>query len=271
MDDSPLSLTHLTHFQPQPDVKTVSIQLFSGPATNLQPAGCIVDGIPNTNQYVWTPSNSLASGGYGLRIYDKATGYWQWSPHFNIVNSGSVSSTSVVVTSSSVATSGTPSSSVYSASSSASSGATSTGYYSTYSPFPSGFSSSSGYPTNSANATYTSAYSKYLAYSSSSAAAKKSESSKLPKIVASTGGGSVNYTQYVQPTGALTVPASLQGGGQVTQVAVAGGGATTPVVTGGAGGSPTTSVSPSVATGAATQVIAGGMAIGVGAVFALVL
>ncbi|KAL8743592.1 MAG: hypothetical protein Q9190_004068, partial [Brigantiaea leucoxantha] len=72
----------------------VSIVLLRGPSTNVLPIGCIVDNIPNSGKFVWTPSTSLTPDvtHYGIQIIVKGTGQYQYSTQFGISNPGFTSS-----------------------------------------------------------------------------------------------------------------------------------------------------------------------------------
>ncbi|KAL8948121.1 MAG: hypothetical protein Q9222_005669 [Ikaeria aurantiellina] len=66
----------------------ISIELLRGPSTNILPIKCIVDNIPNTGKFVWTPDSSLTPDvtHYGLRIIVSGTGQFQYSNQFGISN-----------------------------------------------------------------------------------------------------------------------------------------------------------------------------------------
>ncbi|KAL9132432.1 MAG: hypothetical protein Q9175_006396 [Cornicularia normoerica] len=68
---------------------SISLVLCQGVSTNIQDIGCIVDHIPNTGSFVWTPATDLVPAGnhnYGLKIIAN-TGDFQWSDQFGISNS----------------------------------------------------------------------------------------------------------------------------------------------------------------------------------------
>ena len=69
---------------------TVTLVLLKGPSTNAVPQYPIVEAIPNTGSYLWTPSTDLAPGevGYGIQLIVDATGQYQYSTQFGISNPG---------------------------------------------------------------------------------------------------------------------------------------------------------------------------------------
>lgn len=71
----------------------VSLVLLRGPSTNAVDFLCIVDSIPNSGSYSWTPPTSLENdvSHYGIKIVVDATGDYQYSTQFGIVNDGSKS------------------------------------------------------------------------------------------------------------------------------------------------------------------------------------
>ncbi|MDI1490084.1 MAG: hypothetical protein OHK93_001284 [Ramalina farinacea] len=74
----------------------VSLVLLRGPSTNAVDFLCIVDSIPNSGRYSWTPPTSLENdvSHYGIKIVVDATGDYQYSTQFGIVNDGSKSQSS---------------------------------------------------------------------------------------------------------------------------------------------------------------------------------
>ncbi|MCJ1358741.1 MAG: hypothetical protein MMC33_008741 [Icmadophila ericetorum] len=77
---------------------TVTIVLLRGPSTNIKPLYPIVEKIPNTGTYVWTPSTSLQADTthYGIQLIDDATGAYQYSTQFGISNTAVTTTTGVV-------------------------------------------------------------------------------------------------------------------------------------------------------------------------------
>lgn len=69
---------------------TVTLVLLKGPSTNAVPQYAIVEAIPNTGNYIWTPATDLAptSGdtGYGIQLIVDATGQYQYTTQFGISN-----------------------------------------------------------------------------------------------------------------------------------------------------------------------------------------
>ncbi|PKX89591.1 GPI anchored serine-threonine rich protein [Aspergillus novofumigatus IBT 16806] len=66
----------------------VSLVLLRGPSTNVVPLSTIVESIPNTGSYSWTPSTDLENDvtHYGLLLVVEGTGQYQWSTQFGISN-----------------------------------------------------------------------------------------------------------------------------------------------------------------------------------------
>ena len=73
----------------------MSLVLLRGPSENVKPLSTIVEGIPNSGQYSWTPSTSLEDDvtHYGLQLIEDATGYFQYSTQFGISNKNPKSET----------------------------------------------------------------------------------------------------------------------------------------------------------------------------------
>ncbi|KAI5290471.1 hypothetical protein KEM54_001445 [Ascosphaera aggregata] len=67
---------------------SVSILLLRGPSTNVVPIATIADSIPNTGDFVWTPSTDLENdvSHYGIQIIVEGTGQYQYSTQFGIKN-----------------------------------------------------------------------------------------------------------------------------------------------------------------------------------------
>lgn len=79
--------------------KRVSLVLLRGPSSNVVPLETIVENIPNSGSYTWTPSTSLTPDvtHYGMLLVVEGTGAYQWSTQFGIskaVGSSSDSSSS---------------------------------------------------------------------------------------------------------------------------------------------------------------------------------
>ncbi|CAI6334879.1 unnamed protein product [Periconia digitata] len=79
---------------------TVSLVLLKGPAINVIPQYAIVEGIPNSGKFSWTPDAALEAtagpNGYGIQIIDDVNGQFQYSTQFGISSSGKVSSSAPV-------------------------------------------------------------------------------------------------------------------------------------------------------------------------------
>lgn len=67
-----------------------------GPSTNAVFNQIIVESIPNSGTYTWTPPTSLEGtdgpGGYGIQLIDDVDGHYQYSTQFGISNVKPVSS-----------------------------------------------------------------------------------------------------------------------------------------------------------------------------------
>ncbi|KAF3933200.1 hypothetical protein ABW20_dc0103955 [Dactylellina cionopaga] len=91
---------------------TVSIILLRGPSSNAVPLYPIIEKLPNTGSYIWTPKTDLTpdTSRYGLQLIIDSNGQYQYSTQFGIsnpdfVSSSSVATTSAAATSTSAATS----------------------------------------------------------------------------------------------------------------------------------------------------------------------
>lgn len=64
----------------------VSLVLLRGPSSNVKPLETIVEQIPNSGSYVWTPGTNLTpdTTHYGLLLVVEGTGQYQWSTQFGI-------------------------------------------------------------------------------------------------------------------------------------------------------------------------------------------
>ncbi|KAK6341399.1 hypothetical protein TWF696_008475 [Orbilia brochopaga] len=81
----------------QPTEKgTVTIVLLRGPAENILPLYPIVENIPNSGSYSWTPKADLVPDvtHYGIQVIIDANGQYQYSTQFGISNANYVSSAS---------------------------------------------------------------------------------------------------------------------------------------------------------------------------------
>ncbi|KKK20302.1 hypothetical protein P175DRAFT_0510353 [Aspergillus ochraceoroseus IBT 24754] len=79
---------------------TVSLVLLRGPSTNVVPLETLVEGIPNSGKYSWTPAASLEPDvtHYGLLLIVDATGEYQYSTQFGISKGVDSSSSSTTTT-----------------------------------------------------------------------------------------------------------------------------------------------------------------------------
>jgi len=143
---------------------TVTLVLLRGPSTNVKPLYAIVEKIPNSGSYEWTPATNLEPDvtHYGIQLIVDATGDYQYSTQFGISNPSFVSSSSssAAVTSSSISSvvygSSSSSAAVYTTSS-ASSYAASTSAASSSSTSTSVHSTTSTYATVSTKSVTTTA------------------------------------------------------------------------------------------------------------------
>ncbi|KAI9816700.1 MAG: hypothetical protein M1832_004988 [Thelocarpon impressellum] len=73
---------------------TVTLVLLRGPGENIKPLYPIVEKIPNSGSYVWTPSLSLEpdTTRYGIQLIDDKTGAYQYTAQFGIKNDAPTSS-----------------------------------------------------------------------------------------------------------------------------------------------------------------------------------
>ncbi|KAF2440045.1 hypothetical protein P171DRAFT_435865 [Karstenula rhodostoma CBS 690.94] len=80
----------------------VSLLLLKGPSTNAVFNQVIVESIPNSGTFTWTPPTSLEGtdgpGGYGIQLIDDVDGHYQYSTQFGISNEKPVSSAAPVST-----------------------------------------------------------------------------------------------------------------------------------------------------------------------------
>jgi len=240
---------------------TVTLVLLRGPSTNVVPLYQIVEKIPNTGVYVWTPSSSLEpdTTHYGIQLIVDATGQYQYTTQFGISNPSSGGSSS-----SSYSMMSTSSSSMASVSSSAKTMAPSTTSMAAVSqigdgqpqapaaPATANRIASASFPVNSANATSA----RPTAMTSSAVVVAPIVSSGTAPNVTPTG-ASMGNSSVIQPTVSMSVPVTLQ-------TSTAGAGAT---------GASTSAPARATSANAAGRVVlsAGSALAGVGAIFALLL
>lgn len=69
---------------------TVTLVLLKGPSSNAEPQYAIVEHIPNSGTYQWTPSKDLAptegAEGYGIQLISDKNGQYQYTTQFGISN-----------------------------------------------------------------------------------------------------------------------------------------------------------------------------------------
>lgn len=236
---------------------TVTLVLLRGPSTNVIPLYPIAEKVANTGSYVWTPSTSLEpdTTHYGIQLIVDATGQYQYTTQFGISNPSFGSSSS----SSSSSSAAAPSTTTMSAVSQIADGQI-------QAPASAVGVASAAYPVNSANATSSSVAMSSSVVMSSSVAMSPSIATSIyvpvssvnAPYVASTG-FPVSNSSIIQPTGSMSVPATLQ-----TMTAVASATQATAA---------SSSTAPARATGAAGRVVmsAGGLVAGAGAVLALLM
>lgn len=234
---------------------TVTLVLLRGPSTNVIPLYPIAEKVANTGSYVWTPSTSLEpdTTHYGIQLVVDATGQYQYTTQFGIGNPSFGSS------SSSSSSAAAPSTTTMSAVSQIADGQI-------QAPASAVSVASAAYPVNSANATSSSvvmsssvAMSPSVALSSSIATSIYVPVSSVNAPYVASTGFPVSNSSIIQPTGSMSVPATLQ-----TMTAVASATQATAA---------SSSTAPARATGAAGRVVmsAGGLVAGAGAVLALLM
>ncbi len=251
---------------------TVTLVLLRGPSTNVVPLYPIAEKIANTGVYVWTPSAALQpdTTHYGIQLIVDATGQFQYTTQFGISNPayGASSSSSSSLASSSFSM---PSASAYAAAAASSSPSP---YATTMkpstttmaaisqiadgqpqAPAPAGPATaariaSASFAANSANAT-----SSHPA--SAAGVAPLASTGTAPHVAVAPTGAPVANATVVQPTGSMSVPATLLSS----------------TVPAGATGASTSAPAKQTAASAAGRVVlgAGSALAGVGAVFALLL
>ncbi|KAI5788028.1 GPI anchored serine-threonine rich protein [Pyronema domesticum] len=66
----------------------ISLVLLRGPSENVKPIATIVEGIPNSGSYSWTPSTALEDDvtHYGIQLIQDKTGFYQYSTQFGVSN-----------------------------------------------------------------------------------------------------------------------------------------------------------------------------------------
>jgi len=131
---------------------TVTILLLRGPSNNAVPQYAIVEMIPNSGHYTWTPATNLVADvtRYGLEIVVDATGQYQYSTQFGISNDAVVSSSTTSTSTQISSTVVSPSSYTAPSSSATASSTVSPPVYTTYT---SASSSSSSVSTQSSSST----------------------------------------------------------------------------------------------------------------------
>ncbi|KAI9821068.1 MAG: hypothetical protein M1827_003801 [Pycnora praestabilis] len=188
---------------------TVTLVLLRGPSTNILPLYPIVEQIPNTGVYVWTPDTSLQpdTTHYGIQLIVDATGQYQYTSQFGISNpsysstSSSAASTTSAISSSSASASA--SGSTTATTSSASSSTASASIVTSFTPlYP-----TSATPINSINATSTILNTTLITVPCP--ICSHSSTSSYAVITASTGAPVAN-SSIVQPSKTMSVPASLK-------------------------------------------------------------
>jgi hypothetical protein len=96
---------------------TVSIVLLRGPSTNVVPIATLAESIPNSGEFVWTPSTDLTPDvtHYGLLIVVEDAGAnhgaYQWSTQFGLSKAEGSTTTAAITTSQASQTTAAPSSS----------------------------------------------------------------------------------------------------------------------------------------------------------------
>ena len=239
--------------------------LLIGPSTDIQDLSCIVNDIPNSGSYVWTPSNDLVPYGnhnYGLKIIsDESQNYkFQFSTQFGISNSNVQSSASASPSETKTGdhsghTSGTVTAMSH--------------HMHTTTHITSSYAVSSSSSSHSSHSKSHSKSSILVVPSSSFPTASKNNTHAVTshhktKTLASTGGVK-NSTEFVKPTKHMSKPTSLA---PITSVAVQTAStpppAQVPSLT-------TSSVATSSPSAAAVRMVAGGMLAGLGGLAAFVL
>ncbi|KAI5848593.1 Ser-Thr-rich glycosyl-phosphatidyl-inositol-anchored membrane family-domain-containing protein [Morchella snyderi] len=102
---SPFTIT----WTPTSAPNTVTLVLMRGPATNVVPLSVIVEKVPNTGSYTWTPASGLEVDitGYGIQLIDDVTGFYQYTTQFGIAADPNAVSSSVPATTSTTSTTST--------------------------------------------------------------------------------------------------------------------------------------------------------------------
>jgi len=92
----PVGKPYTITWTPTSAPNTVTLVLLRGPSTNVLPLYPIVEKIPNTGSYTWTPSTALENDvtHYGIQLIDDVTGFYQYTTQFGVQNDGVVSSSS---------------------------------------------------------------------------------------------------------------------------------------------------------------------------------
>ncbi|KAI5811834.1 GPI anchored serine-threonine rich protein [Pyronema omphalodes] len=76
----------------------ISLVLLRGPSSNVKPIATIIESIPNSGSYTWTPSTSLEDDvtHYGIQLIQDNTGAYQYSTQFGVSNKKSSGSSSII-------------------------------------------------------------------------------------------------------------------------------------------------------------------------------
>ncbi|KAL8868141.1 MAG: hypothetical protein Q9174_005186 [Haloplaca sp. 1 TL-2023] len=228
----------------------VSLELLRGPSENVVPIACIAGGIVNNGEFPYTFPTSLTpdTSRYGLRIIDDKTGDFQYSTQFGIRNDvvHPVSS-KYPATTTSAAKEDDDKTSTAKPQTSSMEAITTSGAADTTSPFVPIVTA----PANSSSSVIIA-------------------TTHIPIPIPSSGG--VTSYSIIQPSGNMTVPASLRS--KTTQVIGVTASASASFSTASGTGSPIVSQpagSTSAPDSGAGQVMAGGLLAGLGAMAALFL
>ena len=171
---------------------TVTLVLLRGPSTNILPLYPIVEKIPNTGTYVWTPATNLQPDvtHYGIQLIDDQTGAYQYTSQFGISNPSAAASSPTTT----IATTSAGSIFLQTSTLAANSSALSTSSATVVSASASTLVS--GSPIYSANSSTVVTY------------VTVTGTAPLSTFVASTGG--FGNTTVIQPTVSMSVPATLR-------------------------------------------------------------
>jgi len=92
-DQVPVGKPYNIQWEPTtPKDGTVTLVLLRGPAANIKPLYPIVEKIPNSGSYEWTPKSDLEADKthYAIKLIVDATGQYQYTSQFGIINSKKV-------------------------------------------------------------------------------------------------------------------------------------------------------------------------------------